>query len=40
MKGLLIETYKNMGLEYNPTESDIKGWMKMTDTNNDGLVTL
>jgi len=37
---LLIETYKSMGIQYQPTYDDIKSWMRMTDTNGDGKVSL
>ena len=37
---LIIETYKNMGMTYTPSKEDIDSWMKMTDTDGDGLVTL
>lgn len=37
---LLVETYKTMGMSYIPSIDDVKSWMKMTDTNNDGRVTL
>ncbi|KAM3136130.1 hypothetical protein pb186bvf_011752 [Paramecium bursaria] len=37
---LLIETYKTMGMNYTPTQEDIRSWMKMTDTNDDGQVSL
>lgn len=29
-----------MGMDYSPSEDDIKSWMKMTDSNSDGKVTL
>ena len=29
-----------MGINYNPTEEDVKLWMEMTDTDKDGKVTL
>lgn len=38
---LLIETYKSMGVNnYQPTQEDVKAWMDLTDTDNDGMVTL
>ena len=37
---LLIETYKSMGMTFVPSEDDVKVWMKMTDTDSDGKVTL
>ncbi|CAD8181751.1 unnamed protein product [Paramecium octaurelia] len=37
---LLIETYKSMGIHYNPTQEDVKSWMRMTDLNDDGQVSL
>ena len=37
---LLVETYRSMGMSYIPTTEDVKSWMKMTDTNSDGRVTL
>lgn len=38
---LLIETYKSMGVNnYQPTNEDVKAWMDLTDTDNDGLVSL
>lgn len=33
---LLIETYKSMGIQYQPTYDDVKSWMQMTDLNGDG----
>ena len=29
-----------MGIQYQPTYDDIKSWMRMTDTNGDGKVSL
>jgi Ca2+-binding EF-hand superfamily protein len=29
-----------MGMNYNPTENDIKQWMNMTDTDSDGQISL
>lgn len=29
-----------MGINYHPTKDDVKAWMRMTDTNNDGKVSL
>jgi|NOAtaT_6_FD_contig_51_2391215_length_795_multi_2_in_0_out_0_1 Ca2+-binding EF-hand superfamily protein len=33
---LLIETYKQMGVEYRPTSEDVSSWMQMADTDKDG----
>lgn len=33
---LLRATYKNMGIDYEPTENDVKEWIEMTDTDGDG----
>ena len=33
---LLIDTYKSMGVNYRPTNDDIKSWMNMTDLDGDG----
>ncbi len=37
---LLQETWKNMGVDYKPTDREIKSWVKMADTNQDGQVDL
>ncbi|KRX05637.1 hypothetical protein PPERSA_09777 [Pseudocohnilembus persalinus] len=38
---LLQETYAQMGINnYQPSSSDVKSWMAMTDTNGDGKVSL
>lgn len=37
---LLVATYKNMGIDYQPTEKDVDEWMEMTDADGDGQVTL
>jgi Ca2+-binding EF-hand superfamily protein len=37
---LLRETYNMMGMEYTPTKEDTASWMKMTDSDGDGKVTL
>ena len=37
---LLRETYRNMGVSYEPTGEDVRVWMKMTDSDGDGKVTL
>lgn len=29
-----------MGIQYNPTQEDVKSWMRMTDLNDDGQVSL
>jgi Ca2+-binding EF-hand superfamily protein len=29
-----------MGVAYYPTQEDVKSWMRMTDTNGDGQVSL
>jgi Ca2+-binding EF-hand superfamily protein len=29
-----------MGVQYHPTSEDVRSWMKMTDTNGDGKVSL
>lgn len=36
----MIETYRMMGTEINPTKEDIQSWMQMTDLDGDGKVTL
>lgn len=36
VRGLLIETYKQVGVVYEPTEQDVRSWVEMTDTNGDG----
>lgn len=40
VKGLLIETYKQIGMQYTPSEEDLRAWMEMTDTNGDGLISI
>lgn len=37
---LLTATYKHMGVHYVPTEKDIADWIKMTDLDGDGKVSL
>jgi Ca2+-binding EF-hand superfamily protein len=37
---LLKETYRQMGMTFNPSTEDVKSWMKMTDLDGDGKVTL
>lgn len=37
---LLRETYKHMGMEYEPTKEDVTIWIQMTDSDDDGKVTL
>ncbi|KRX02884.1 hypothetical protein PPERSA_04087 [Pseudocohnilembus persalinus] len=37
---LLTATYKNMGVDYKPGESDIQEWIQMTDQDGDGKVSL
>ncbi|CAD8046959.1 unnamed protein product [Paramecium sonneborni] len=37
---LLVETYKNMGMQIEPTREDIDMWMEMADQDRDGKVYL
>jgi Ca2+-binding EF-hand superfamily protein len=37
---IMEETYKEMGQNYKPTKDDVRSYMKMVDTNNDGKVSL
>lgn len=34
------ETYKSMGINYNPTDREIRSWLKMADINQDGKVDI
>nr|P20473.2 RecName: Full=23 kDa calcium-binding protein; AltName: Full=TCBP-23; Contains: RecName: Full=12 kDa calcium-binding protein; AltName: Full=TCBP-12 [Tetrahymena thermophila]AAA30129.1 calcium-binding protein (TCBP-23) [Tetrahymena thermophila] len=38
--GVITETYKQMGMDYKPTEADVKLWMSMTDTDKNGTVSI
>ncbi len=40
LRGMMVDTYKTMGIDYQPTQADIDSYMKMADTNNDGVITL
>jgi len=37
---LLNETYRQVGMSYQPRAEDVKHWMSMADTNSDGRVSL
>ncbi len=37
---MMVDTYKTMGIDYQPTQADIDSYMKMADTNQDGFVSL
>lgn len=39
--GILEETYKDMGrMNFKPTHDDVKSYMRMVDSNQDGKVSL
>jgi hypothetical protein len=40
VRGLIGETYKQMGMSVNVSDDDVRGWMEMTDTEGQGKVTL
>ena len=37
---ILRDTYKAMGIDFQPTKSDVESYMKMMDTNRDGKISL
>jgi len=40
VKPMMIDTYKAMGQEFNPTDEDVRRYIKMMDTSGDGEVSL
>lgn len=37
---IIRETYRQMGMKYEPTPDDVRSWIQMTDSDGDGRVTL
>ncbi|CAD8044561.1 unnamed protein product [Paramecium primaurelia] len=37
---IIRETYRQMGMKYEPTVDDVRSWIHMTDSDGDGKVTL
>ncbi|CAK88074.1 unnamed protein product (macronuclear) [Paramecium tetraurelia] len=37
---IIRETYRQMGMKYEPTADDVRSWIHMTDSDGDGKVTL
>ena len=37
---MIADTYRSMGLDFTPNYSDIDSYMRMTDTDRDGMVSL